>query len=280
MTDAERMKQGLAGVFDRAAPTYDTHGPPFFAMFGRRLVELARIPAGSHVLDIATGRGAVLFPAAEQVGPEGSVTGIDLSEAMVRRTADDIQQRGIQHANTRQMDAERLAFADASVDYVLCGFALFFFPNPEQALAKYWRALKPGGRLGLTTWGGEDERWQWFNDLLKAYMPPQEQPPQNDSAPPKPALNQQAGLETVLQQAGFTDIQIVAEATTLAYPTEETWWATLWSHGVRGYLEQIEPAAREQLKAEAFAHLQTIKQADGFPYRFSVLYSFGAKPLS
>jgi hypothetical protein len=49
---------------------YDRVGPRFFSHFGRRLVALAQIPSGAHVLDVATGRGAVLFPAAECVGPD------------------------------------------------------------------------------------------------------------------------------------------------------------------------------------------------------------------
>ncbi len=68
------QKRETAGVFSRGAATYDRVGPAFFSHFGRRLVELAQIPSGARVLDIATGRGAVLFPAAEAVGPQGQVT--------------------------------------------------------------------------------------------------------------------------------------------------------------------------------------------------------------
>jgi len=44
-----------------------------------------------------------------------------------------------------QMDAEQLAFEDASFDCMLCGFALFFFPNLEGAMSEVRRVLKPGG---------------------------------------------------------------------------------------------------------------------------------------
>src|SRR5262245_57048757 len=81
---AQQRKERVAGVFDRVAGTYGRVGPPFFAQYGARLVEFAQITRGSRVLDIATGRGAVLFPTAERVGSTGAVTGIDLSEAMVK----------------------------------------------------------------------------------------------------------------------------------------------------------------------------------------------------
>ena len=64
-------KESIARRFDRVAATYGRVGPRFFAHFGRRLVELAQIPAGADVLDVATGRGAILYPAAGRVGPRG-----------------------------------------------------------------------------------------------------------------------------------------------------------------------------------------------------------------
>src|SRR5688500_2176491 len=83
---------------------------------GRRLVEGVGVSAGDAVLDVATGRGAVLFPAAERVGPGGSVVGIDLAVGMVERTRAEIERRGVANASVRQMDAERLDFADGSFD--------------------------------------------------------------------------------------------------------------------------------------------------------------------
>jgi O-methyltransferase/aklanonic acid methyltransferase len=84
-----QSKAAIIGTFDRAAASYDRIGPGYFAHFGRRLVELAKIAPGAKLLDVATGRGAVLFPAARQVGSKGHVTGIDLSSEMVKTTAAD-----------------------------------------------------------------------------------------------------------------------------------------------------------------------------------------------
>ena len=88
--ETAQRKQIVSGIFDRAATTYGQVGPRFFSHFGRRLVELAQIPGGAKVLDVATGRGALLFPAAESVGPHGHVTGIDISESMVQETAKEL----------------------------------------------------------------------------------------------------------------------------------------------------------------------------------------------
>ena len=121
-------KQCIVGIFDRAAPTYDQVGPSFFSTFGKKLVEFAHIEENDRVLDIATGRGAVLFPAAQAVGMGGTVTGTDLAEAMVNEVRKEVQDRGFKNVRIECMDAENLQFPDAFFDVVLCGFALFFFP--------------------------------------------------------------------------------------------------------------------------------------------------------
>ncbi|MBI3163893.1 MAG: methyltransferase domain-containing protein [Chloroflexi bacterium] len=130
-----QRKQQVAGLFDRVATTFDHVGPRFFSHFGRRLVELAHIPNGAHVLDVATGRGAALIPAAESVGTHGHVVGIDLSEIMVQETAKELTRLGFSsNVEARQMDAEHLQFPDESFDYVLCAFGIFFFPQLDRAI--------------------------------------------------------------------------------------------------------------------------------------------------
>ena len=74
-------------VFNQAASMYDRIGPAMFSYFGQRLIDTAEIPNGANVLDVAAGRGALLFPAAARVGPTGHVTGIDFAPNMVRETA-------------------------------------------------------------------------------------------------------------------------------------------------------------------------------------------------
>src|SRR4051812_24470294 len=85
--DTQTKKEQDAAAWSRAATTYGRVGPQFFAHFGSRLVDLTPIPTGASVLDVAAGRGAILFSAAEKVGRDGQVTGIDLSEGMVEETS-------------------------------------------------------------------------------------------------------------------------------------------------------------------------------------------------
>ncbi len=162
-----KKKEQVAAVFGRAAPTYDRTGR--FAYFGRRLVAAVNLAAGARVLDIAAGRGAILFPAAEQVGPDGKVTGIALSEPMVKTTAAEIQRRGLTQAEVFCVDAEQLTFEPASFDAVLCGFSIQYFSRLEETLSKFRRMLRPGGVLALSTWGQGDSRWSRLQKLRRSY---------------------------------------------------------------------------------------------------------------
>jgi ubiquinone/menaquinone biosynthesis C-methylase UbiE len=97
-----------------------------------RVVEPAGVRAGDRVLDVAPGRGAVLFAASARVGERGRVIGVDLAEEMVALTSADLQARGITNVEVRVADAERLSgFMDGEFECVTCAFAIFFLPAPE-----------------------------------------------------------------------------------------------------------------------------------------------------
>ncbi|MEW5718154.1 MAG: class I SAM-dependent methyltransferase, partial [Chloroflexota bacterium] len=81
-------KHDIEELFDGAAARYDREGPNIFQQWGARLVELMELRDGARVLDVATGRGAALIPAAQLVGKFGRVVGVDLANEMLRETKD------------------------------------------------------------------------------------------------------------------------------------------------------------------------------------------------
>jgi ubiquinone/menaquinone biosynthesis C-methylase UbiE len=134
----------IAGVFGRAAPTYERAGPPFFGAVASRLVAFADLPAGACVLDVATGTGAALVEAARRAGPAGMAVGVDLAEPMVGEARRRLREAGVGNAAVLVMDAEALGFRAGVFDAVLCASAIYLLPHPVQALRGFRRVLRRG----------------------------------------------------------------------------------------------------------------------------------------
>jgi SAM-dependent methyltransferase len=254
---------------------FDRVGPSFFSFYGRRLADCAQLSAGAAVLDVATGRGAVLFPVAEQIGPHGHVVGVDRSAGMAHATAAQTRQAGLKQASLGQMDAACLAFADAVFDVVLSGHSIIFFPH---AAGEFYRVLRPGGRVGLTIIARGC--FDWLLDTFRAHAPPQDARIDDDHRVQEadvPAIDTPAGMKTLLRDAGFDEVHVDEEKVDFVYADEAEWWSMLWTLGFRGALERMEPAALEGFRADLYCKLQTFKQPDGLYIPFRVLFAFGIK---
>jgi len=118
--------------------------PAFFAQWAPILCSSAGVAPGQTVLDVACGTGIVARTAADLVAPAGSVTGLDLNEAMLtvaRRVRPDIA--------WRQGDACALPFDDRSFDVVLCQMALMFVPDRAVAIREMARVAAREGIVGV-----------------------------------------------------------------------------------------------------------------------------------
>ncbi len=270
--DNGTLKSNIAALYSRVAPQYGQVGPTRFAYVGRRLVEQLGINKSAKVLDVAAGRGANLFPAAEKAGSSGRVIGIDLSEGMVQETTAEIRRRNLQNAVMMQMDGERLAFDDASFDYILCGFAIFLFPHLEQTLAGFHRVLRPGGKLGISVARNPDALSQWYGQHITDYAARYHLP-----------LNvggnglDYAHLPSLLTLAGFADVQVLREHKTFVYASPQEWWDEKWTHGTRYSLEHMTPEVLEQFRSEVFARLAQELQSDGIHEEWQILYHFATR---
>jgi ubiquinone/menaquinone biosynthesis C-methylase UbiE len=263
--DAEQRKAQTTATFNRLAPDYDVVGVGCFAHFGRRLVADVGVERGQSVLDVATGRGAVLIPVAEQVGSAGRVVGIDLAKAMIEAARHDMSARGLQ-AELRVMDAERLEFDDASFDRVLCGFGLMFFPHLQTALAEMRRVLKPGGRLGASTW-----RVSQADDLAAVL----DELGVGGIRPPG-WITDPAELEHVLAEADFADIDVRIDSTSFRYGDLEQYWQNALGTAERRRLATLDAAQTERVRDALAQRVRPHQRADGLYLEASALFAFAS----
>jgi ubiquinone/menaquinone biosynthesis C-methylase UbiE len=257
-------KQWVGKVFDCAASQYGERSCSFFSYFGRQLVEQVPVTVNWQALDIATGKGAVLFPLAEKVGPSGRVVGIDISEQMLKETSIAAQKRDIDWIDLLQMDAEQLDFPDNSFDAVFCGFALFFFPTLSKALSEFKRVLKPEGFLAVSIWGNDSELDALVNKEINRLG-------NTTSLTISPLCSAQA-LQQALELADFKNIKIVEETKEFLHNTPEEWWHSLWTHGTRAKLEQLSPKQLSDLRERILNKVKPFDQRNGLKEELQVFY--------
>ena len=272
------IKKHIAGIFTRSAPTYGKVGFSFFSHFGKKLVELSEIPEKAKVLDVASGRGASLFPALKKVGPQGSVIGIDLAEGMVQKTTEEIIKSGFSNAKMIQMDAENLKFQDNNFDIALYGFCIFFFPQYEIALNESYRVLKPYGQIGLSTFcRNAFNELKWLDDLIEEYLPQNKEKNKQEEEPEDFEFGTIESMQKILIKAGYKDVYNKIEEKEFICENAEEYWKDLWSTGYRGAMERISSENLEKFKAELTKIFHKYSSEDGLHLNLRVLFTFGRK---
>ncbi|MEE8600227.1 class I SAM-dependent methyltransferase [Euzebya tangerina] len=152
---------GVQRLYDRVAGAYDVLVEPYDWVGGRRLQRRAvselHLSSGDTVVDLGTGTGWNLPFLAEQVGREGQVIGVDLSEAMLARARRRVDAAGFSNVEFIRADLREYE-PPATASGVIAGFALEMVPEQDAVIRQLVGSLRPGARIasvGLR----EPEHW-------------------------------------------------------------------------------------------------------------------------
>jgi len=142
--------------YDRVARVYARFEPLFliFPRARRKAVAALELAPGMTVLEIGAGTGRNLPYLLDAVGPAGTVIAVDASPGMLAEARKLVESRGWSNVRLLQQDAAQLE-VDVEPDAVLFSLSYSVLPEPQLALARAWKRLRPGGRvvvmdLGLT----------------------------------------------------------------------------------------------------------------------------------
>jgi arsenite methyltransferase len=130
----------LANVPELAAESFAGVANPF---------ALGRLEPGERVLDLGSGSGTDSLVAAQMVGPEGGVTGIDMTPEMLAKASTAAAQMGATNVEFVESEAERLPFPDASFDVVISNGVIDLVPDKDSVFSELFRVLTPGGRMQI-----------------------------------------------------------------------------------------------------------------------------------
>lgn len=274
--DPAQQKAAVARVFSLTADDYDQSGVDFFLLFARRLVGHLRPQAGWHVVDVGSGRGAVVFPLTEAVRPGGTVTAVDLAEPMVTALRADLARRGIEDVRLLVGDAENLDLDPESADAVTASMVLFFLPDLAAGLAEIHRILRPGGHLAFTVFGDADPDWADVYEAFNAFLPQDQR--LTHSRPVHPALSDTGGILETVGAAGFVDVQCIEEVHPIRFASVDQWHTWSWSVGLRGTWLTIPEDRRSHARETVLGHVARHAGSDGsITERFAIRIVLGRK---
>ena len=154
---------------------------------------------GQMALDLCCGQGNVT----EALVAGGcNVVGADFSQAML-----EFARRRLPNVTFIEADAQNLPFDDGAFDLIVSNVGVCHVPDQRRALAEAKRALRPGGRFGMTVWCGPDRSpsYEMLYRIIKAYGAP------GITVPPGPDFHQFANpiiADEMLSSAGFTDVKM------------------------------------------------------------------------
>lgn len=251
----------VARLFDELAPVYDQTGVTFFGPIAARLVELLDVREGSRALDVGCGRGAVTFRLAEAVGPGGEVDAVDIAPEMVRLTQEEAARAGLANVRASVMDAASPELPDHGYDVVASSLVLFFLPAPEAAVRRWLRLVAPGGRLGVTTFGAQDEVWRRVDGLLTSRIP-EGMLDARASGTQGPFASDEA-MAQLFRTCGAGTVSTVREPLSVVFDDPSTWRDWSMSVGQRAMWRLVPEAEREQVFRDAAALLETARDSAG-----------------
>ena len=130
----------LANVPDTAVESFAGVANPW---------KLGRLEQGERVLDLGSGAGTDSLIAAQMVGPNGHVTGIDMTQQMLAKARAAAAEMGTTHVEFVETEAERLPFSDASFDVVISNGVIDLIPDKDAVFSELFRVLTPGGRMQI-----------------------------------------------------------------------------------------------------------------------------------
>lgn len=157
---------------------------------------IASLKVGEVVVDLGSGGGFDAFLASTEVGDQGHVIGIDMTPAMLSKARTNAEKGKYTNVEFRLGEIEHLPVANNTVDVIISNCVINLSPDKAQVFRDAFRILKPGGRLAIS-------------DVVASAEMPEDM--KND-----PLLHAgcMAGaslvedLETMMQEAGFTEIRI------------------------------------------------------------------------
>lgn len=220
---------------------------PLFSPWGEHLLDRVGVREGDSVLDVACGPGTVARLAAGRVGPAGSVVGCDLSEEMlsIARAKGDVSGVSVEYL---QCTAEALNVEDNTFDVAVCQQGLQFFGDRVGALSELRRAVRDGGRVGVSVWC-EIEASEPFAALAAAIEEVWGSDAANNYRNGPWGLSDAEQVRDELTTAGFADVDVCRDEISVVFEDSDHLIRTLGAAPVGAMVSSLDSDGRRTLRS-------------------------------
>lgn len=223
MSDATEFRAGQRNQWNDAASGWRK----WAALWDRavqpvrdRLVQMARVEPGYHVIDVAAGYGEPALTAARRVGPEGRVVATDIARDMLEFGRERAAAAGLDNVEFVEAEASALEFSPNSFDAAVSSWGLIFEPEGEATARRVRGFLKPGGRLAISSWGPPD-RVPLLGLPMVTLMRRFELPPPPPGTPGPLSRPTPSAIRGLLEGGGFSEVDVAEETAVFDFDSPE-----------------------------------------------------------
>ena len=160
-----------------------------------------------NVLDIGCGCGHTTLNIAKRIGPSGNVTGLDISEPMLKRAKETAVEMSITNTSFKCVDVQTVELGDQIYSSAFSRFGVMFFEDSVAAFKNINKSLISGGYLSFVCWQSPAVNpWQsLFIQEVKKFLDLPSPPPRS----PGPfAFMESEYVSSILEESKFQDITI------------------------------------------------------------------------
>ena len=166
MSQIDSTREHLIETYRKSARHYDLTSRLYYPQRAhrRRAVQALRLRAGDTVVEIGCGTGLNFSLIEQEIGPEGRIVGVDLTDAMLAQAQHRIETNGWSNISLVQADAAEFEFPPR-VDAILATYAHSLLPECRQVIAHGAAALSAGGRWVVLDLKVPDNTPRWLAQL-------------------------------------------------------------------------------------------------------------------
>ena len=243
-----------------------------------KMLALANISSGQHVLDIAAGAGEQSITTARKVGSAGYVLATDISANILAYAKQMAQQAGVTNIETKVMDGENLTLEDETFDAVISRVGLIYFPDQQKALKEMLRVLKPGGKVAAIVYS-TPEKNKFFSVPVSIIRSRAKLPPPLPGQPGPFSLGAAGIIEKAFSQAGFKNVQSeLVDSPLLLSSAKECVRFEKESFGaLHQMMSSLSDAEKESVWDEIEKELQKFESDNGFMGPCEMVVAVGEK---